>query len=69
MVDLSKLEPIKTEQDMADLNSLGQAQAYLKETNWHAFALIEEGTPIPEYIKSARSEARATITRLSQPKT
>ncbi|WP_339419073.1 MULTISPECIES: hypothetical protein [unclassified Pseudomonas] len=54
---------------MADLNSLGQAQAYLKETNWHAFALIEEGTPIPEYIKSARSEARATITRLSQPKT
>ena len=65
MVDLSQLEPVKTEQDRANEVSLDQARAYLKETNWHAFALLEDGTPIPDDIKEARTAARATINRLS----
>jgi hypothetical protein len=65
MVDLSQLEPIKTSQDLADEISLDQARAYLNETNWHAFALLEDGTPIPDDIKEARTAARATISRLS----
>jgi hypothetical protein len=67
MVDWSKLEPIKTEQDLGDEVSLDQARAYLNETNWHAFALLEDGTPIPDDIKEARTTARATINRLSPP--
>lgn len=67
MVDLSKLEPIKMAQDLADDVSLNQARAYLKETNWHAFALLEDGTPIPDDIKEARTAARATINWLSPP--
>jgi hypothetical protein len=67
MVDLSQLEPIKTSQDLADEISLDQARAYLNETNWHAFALLEDGTPIPDDIKEARTAARATINRLSPP--
>lgn len=67
MVDLSKLEPIKTAQDITDELSLGQARAYLSLTNWHAFALLEDGTPIPDDIKEARAAARATIIRLSPP--
>jgi hypothetical protein len=67
MVDWSKLELIKTEQDLADEISLDQARAYLNETNWHAFALLEDGTPVPDDIKEARTAARATINRLSPP--
>ncbi|WP_342309770.1 hypothetical protein WLF14_14310 [Pseudomonas fluorescens] len=66
MVDWSKLEPIQTEQDLTDVISLDEARAYLKETDWHAFALLEDGTPIPESIKVARTEARATISRLAK---
>ena len=67
MVDWSKLEPIKTAQDLADDVNLEQARAYLNETNWHAFALLEDGAPIPDDIKEARTAARATINRLSPP--
>ena len=65
MVDLSKLEPVRTAQDVADQLDLDQARAYLKETNWHAFALLEDGTQIPDDIKSARTVARATIALLT----
>jgi hypothetical protein len=67
MLDLSQLEPIKTAQDLADEISLDQARAYLNETNWHAFALLEDGTPVPDDIKEARTAARATINRVSPP--
>ncbi|WP_321847276.1 hypothetical protein [Pseudomonas paraveronii] len=67
MVDWSKLEPVKSEQDRANEVSLERAHAYLKETNWHAFALLEDGTPIPDEIKEARTAARATINRLGLP--
>ncbi|WP_338568693.1 hypothetical protein V6L78_19690 [Pseudomonas canadensis] len=69
MVDLSRLEPIKTPQDDDDQIVLSQARAYLNETDWHAFALLEDGTPIPEDIKIARTEARATIARLTSAST
>ena len=65
MVDLSKLEPVKTAQDVANQLDLEQARAYLRETNWHAFALLEDGTPIPSEIATARTAARATISRLA----
>lgn len=65
MVDLSKLELVKTDQDIKDQVDLVQARAYLHETDWHAFALLEDGTPIPDDIRSARAAARATINRLS----
>lgn len=67
MVDWSKLEPIKTPQDVANELIVEQARAYLNETSWHAFALLEDGTPIPDDIKQARTGARATINRLSPP--
>lgn len=67
MIDLSQLEPVKTDDDIRDQSCVAQAQAYLNETNWHAFALLEDGTPIPEAIRSARTDARATIIRLSLP--
>ncbi|MBD8235673.1 hypothetical protein SOM46_09130 [Pseudomonas fluorescens] len=65
MVDLSKLEPVQTAQDVAAQRDLEQARAYLRETNWHAFALLEDGTPIPDHIKAARTDARATIAMLT----
>lgn len=68
MVDLSKLEPIKTARDVIDQVDLDHARAYLKETDWHSFAFLEDGTPIPEDVRFARTAARATINRLSQAK-
>lgn len=67
MVDWSKLELIKTDQDLAGQISLDQARAYLKETDWHAFALLEDETPIPLDVKVARTAARATINQLAPP--
>lgn len=65
MVDLSKLELVKTDQDVKDQVDLDRARAYLRETDWHAFALFEDGTPIPEDVRLARTAARATINCLS----
>lgn len=65
MVDLSKLELVKAGQDITEQVDLDQARAYLNETNWHAFALLEDGTPIPSEIATARTAARATILRLA----
>lgn len=65
MVDWSKLEKIQTPQDLIDQINLDQARAYLKETDWHVFALLEDETPIPSDIKVARTAARATINQLA----
>ena len=67
MVDWSKLEPIKTPQDVSNDLSVEQAKTYLNETNWYAFALLEDGIPIPGDIKQARTAARATLIQLSPP--
>lgn len=65
MIDWSKLEKTKTEQDIENVTELEQARAYLRETDWHAFSLIEDGTPIPVEIKEARTAARESIKRLA----
>ncbi|MBN0975980.1 hypothetical protein JTY93_15290 [Pseudomonas hygromyciniae] len=65
MVDWSQLEKIQTPQDLTDQISLDQARAYLKETDWYAFALLEDETPIPSDVKVARTAARATINQLA----
>ncbi|AMW64552.1 hypothetical protein QIT80_gp92 (endogenous virus) [Pseudomonas phage phiAH14a] len=67
MVDWSKLEKIKTPRDLTDQINLGQARAYLRETDWYAFALLEDETPIPSDIKVARTAARVTISQLAPP--
>lgn len=64
MVDWSQLEPIKSTTDVTDEVAHENARAYLKTTDWHAFAMLEDGTPIPTDIKEARTAARATISRL-----
>lgn len=67
MVDWSKLEKIKTPKDLTDQINLDQARAYLKETDWYAFALLEDGTPIHPDVKVARTAARVTINQLALP--
>lgn len=65
MIDWGQVETPKTAGDIQADRDVEHARGYLKETDWHAFALLEDGTPIPDDIKEARTAARATINRLS----
>lgn len=45
----------------AAINS--EALAYLASTDWYILREMDEGTPCPEEIKTARAEARAKVVR------
>ncbi|MGR2706549.1 hypothetical protein K0P33_07615 [Pseudomonas sp. ArH3a] len=66
MIDISKLEKIKSAQDQENDLALDQARSYLRESDWYALAQLEEGTPVPADIQAARNAARATIYRLGE---
>ncbi|AVE07464.1 MULTISPECIES: hypothetical protein [Pseudomonas] len=66
MIDISKLEKIKSAQDQADDLALEQARSYLRESDWYALAQLEEDTPIPVDVQEARNAARATLYRLGE---
>lgn len=61
MIDLSQLAKIKTPEDYERDRKATEAKAYLAETDWYGWRLVEEGTPMPEDIKQLRAEARKAI--------
>ncbi|ATN08373.1 hypothetical protein CRN80_01310 [Pseudomonas sp. FDAARGOS_380] len=66
MIDVSQLQKIKSAQELEEDLALDQAHGYLRDSDWYAFAQMEEGTPMPADIKAARNAARATIYRLAE---
>ncbi|OPA92415.1 hypothetical protein BFW87_17545 [Pseudomonas fluorescens] len=66
MIDISKLEKIKSVQDLDDERTLDLARSYLRDSDWYALAQMEEGTPMPADIQAGRNAARATIYRLGE---
>ena len=52
--------PVPTaEQLQAQINT--EARTYLASTDWYVIRWQENGTPIPEDISTARTEARANV--------
>ncbi|WLH32685.1 hypothetical protein [Pseudomonas canadensis] len=65
MIDLSKLEKIKTPADIAQEVSAEEARRYLRDTDWYVLRQIETGQAIPDDIKSGRKAARDTISTVA----
>ena len=61
MIDLSKLEKVRTPQDELTENERAAAIAYLKETDWYVIRQVETGSPVPDEIKEKRLDARNTL--------
>lgn len=61
MIDLSKLEKVRTSQDELIENERAAAIAYLKETDWYVLRQVETGAPVPDEIKEKRLEARKAL--------
>ena len=51
--------PPSAEQIQAQINT--EARTYLASTDWYVIRWQENGTPIPEDIATARTEARANV--------
>ena len=61
MVDLSQLQPVKTESDLKAEADRQEAIRYLTSTDWYVIRQIEVGTEIPEEIKTLRGQARQRL--------
>lgn len=61
MIDFSQLEKVKLPADYECEQKASEAKAYLADTDWYGWRLVEEGTPIPEDVKQLRAEARKAI--------
>jgi len=61
MMDLSRLEKVKTLADIeAEVNKINAIQ-YLKDTDWYVTRQVETGKPIPEEVRTARQAAREQL--------
>ena len=61
MVDLSQLQPIKTESDLKAELDRQEAIRYLTSTDWYVIRFIEVGKDMPQEIKDARLKARSIL--------
>lgn len=61
MVDLSKLEPIKSDGDLETERKKQEAISYLKSTDWYVIRKVETGEEIPDEVKTKRAEAREAL--------
>lgn len=58
MVDLSLLQPIKSEADVKAEAARQDAIIYLRSTDWYVIRQIETGKEIPAEITAERKAAR-----------
>lgn len=61
MVDLSQLQPIKSDSDIKAESDRQEAIRYLGSTDWYVIRQVEVGKEIPEDVKKSRAEARLII--------
>lgn len=61
MVDLTKLEKIKTQEDLDKEYASTNAIQYLQSTDWYVVRKAETGVPVPDNVIIKRAEARQTI--------
>lgn len=61
MVDLSQLQPIKTEAEAISEMEKEAAAQYLKDTAWLVVESLETGKPVDKAVSKARAEARAKL--------
>lgn len=64
MIDLSKLEKIKTPNEINDKADLESAIKYLRDTDWYVIRKLEVKQAIPDDVSKKRTEARDVISRL-----
>lgn len=61
MIDLSKLEKVKTEQELEQESQLIKSIDYLKSTDWYVIRFLETGKEVPDDIKELRAQAREIV--------
>lgn len=59
-IDFSRAIPVGAD---AKAHRLDQARICLKATDWYVIRQVETGTPLPDDIARARSEARTALAR------
>lgn len=65
MIDLSKLEKIKTSVDVEQEAAVEEARRYLRDTDWYILRQVETGQAAPDDIKAGRNAARDTISAVA----
>lgn len=61
MIDLSKIERVKTPEDLQKENESSEAVMYLRSTDWYVIRSLETGEAIPDKVKEQRAAARQKV--------
>lgn len=61
MIDISKLEKTKTQDEIDLENNLNNAISYLKATDWYVIRFMETGKFVPDDIQEKRDAARSLL--------
>lgn len=61
MIDISKLEKTKTQDEIDLENNLNNAISYLKATDWYVIRFMETGKVVPDDIQEKRDAARSLL--------
>jgi hypothetical protein len=60
-IDFSKLEKVKTAEDLILEEEYGKSVAYLRNTDWYVVRKLEIGVEIPVEVVEGRAAARKQI--------
>lgn len=61
MIDLSKIEKVKTLEDLQKEDESSEAIMYLRSTDWYIIRSLETGEEIPDQVKEQRAAARQKV--------
>lgn len=61
MIDLSKIEKVKTLEDLQKEDESSEAVMYLRSTDWYVIRSLETGEAIPDKVKEQRAAARQKV--------
>ena len=61
LIDLTKIEKIKTEEDIKSEEDRVFAIDYLKSTDWYVIRKFETGSEIPIEVSNSRNKSREVL--------
>lgn len=61
MIDLSKIEKVRTPEDLQKEDESSKATMYLRATDWYVIRSLETGEAIPDQVKEQRAAARQKV--------
>lgn len=62
MINLDKLEYVKSEADQAYDAAYSDSVTYLQSTDWQVIAMIERSRPVPDDVQEKRRKALDVVT-------